>query len=231
MVRPLFRFLSLFASIGFLALAATPSQAAKNPQELVDRAGTTVMAMTQDESFGNAPDLLHRAKAIMIVPQLVKGGFIFGGEGGEGVLLRRTADGWSNPAFYGIGGISFGLQIGVEEAELVLIVMSDRALDRWMTGKFKLGADAGLTVLVVGANAEAATTGGGADVIAWARTKGAYGGITLSGAVIQPEGKTDAAYYHHPYTTSQIVFDNAGQNEGSDHLRRALEYAAGRPVR
>ena len=79
-------------------------------------------------------------------------------------------------------------------------------------------------VLVVGSNAEAATAGAGADVIAWARTKGAYAGLTLSGAVISPKTKTDAAYYHAPLTSKQIIFDNAGHNEGDHELRRALEH-------
>jgi lipid-binding SYLF domain-containing protein len=208
--------------------AAVPTRAAEHPQALVDRATATVNTMRSDGSFGNAPELLERAKAIMIVPQLVKGGFVFGAEGGEGVLLRKEGHGWSNPAFYNIAAGSFGLQIGLEESELVLIVMSNRALDAWMRGKFKLGADAGLTVLVVGTNGEVATAGAGADVIAWARTKGAYAGITLSGAVISPRTETDEDYYQQKVSAKQIVFDHAGHNDGAHELRHALERAVER---
>jgi lipid-binding SYLF domain-containing protein len=162
----------------------------------------------------------------MIVPQLVKGGFIFGAEGGHGVLLAKTHDGWSNPAFYSIGAGSFGLQIGLEEAELVMFVMSDRALNAWMKDEVKLGVNAGLTVLVVGSSAEAAaTTHGDVDVIAWARSKGAYAGITLAGSVIKPRNKANAAYYGERLRAREIVMHGAGHNKGAAILRHAIEEA------
>jgi lipid-binding SYLF domain-containing protein len=178
--------------------------------------------MHGDESFGTAPKLLRHAKAVMIVPQLVKGGFFFGGEGGNAVLLARTGNGWSYPAFYTLGGASFGLQIGVETAEVVFLVMSDRALNAWMRDEFKLGAQAGLTVLVVGSNAEAdATTTANVDVIAWARSKGAYAGVTLEGSVIKPRNAYTEAYYGRKLSAQEVVH-GTGANPGADGLRRSL---------
>jgi lipid-binding SYLF domain-containing protein len=140
------------------------------------------------------------------VPSLVKAGFFFGGEGGNAVLMTRGAAGWGSPLFYTIGSASFGLQIGIEVAEMVLFVMSERALRAWTEDQVKLGAKAGLTVLVVGSNAEAAaTTHGNVDVIAWAKSKGAYLGITLEGSVIKPRNEWNEAYYGRPVIPSQML--------------------------
>jgi lipid-binding SYLF domain-containing protein len=203
-------------------LIAGPALAGPDQQDVVDHAGATIQAMHGDESFGTAPRLLRRAKAVMIVPQLVKGGFFVGGEGGNAVLLARTGNGWSYPAFYTLGGASFGLQIGVETAEVVFLVMSDRGLNAWMKDEFKLGAQAGLTVLVIGSNAEAdATTTANVDVIAWARTKGAYAGITLEGSLIKARNSYDEAYYGRALSARDIV-RGTGANPGADGLRRSL---------
>lgn len=210
-------------------LSAGTAQAAQSTQSLVDRAKATVEDMKTDASFGNSPELLNRAKAVMIVPQLVKGGFIFGAEGGNGVMVARTGSGWSNPAFFGIGAGSFGLQIGLEQAELIMFVMSDRALQAWMKNEVKLGVNAGLTVIVVGTSAEAdATTNANVDVIAWARAKGAYAGLTLAGSVIKPNNKADAGYYGRKISAEDILLKGAGtpKNNGAGPLKAALSDAA-----
>lgn len=188
------------------------ARAGPDQTELLGRAKATLTEAQHDPQFGTAKDLFQRARAVMVVPQLVKGGLFFGGEGGNGVLMTRGADGtWGNPLFYTIGAVSFGLQIGIEVAEVVLFVMSDHALKAWTEDEVKLGAKAGLTVLVVGSNAEAATTThGNVDVIAWAKSKGAYAGITLEGSVIKPRNEWNEAYYGHPVVPS-VVLKNSGR--------------------
>ena len=99
------------------------------------------------------------------MPKLVKGGFIFGAEGGDGVLLRRTANGWGNSRFYGMGSASFGLQAGLEQAELIFIINSDRAISGIEHGNFKLGAGAGVTLVNLSSGAEGATTAHGGDIV------------------------------------------------------------------
>lgn len=192
-----------------LAAIAAPraARAATEQQELVARARTTMETARTDPQFGNSADLFKRARAIMVVPQLVKGGFFVGGEGGNGVLMaHNAAGGWSDPAFYVMGAVSFGLQIGLEVAEVVLFVMSDKALRAWMSDEVTIGAKAGLTVLVVGSNAQAAaTTNADVDVIAWAKAKGAYAGITLEGSVIKPRSEWNTAYYGHPVTPREVL--------------------------
>lgn len=205
-------------------LATAPAFAANEQQQLLEQSATTIAAMKSDSSFGNAKELLGRARAVMVVPQLVKAGFFLGGEGGSGVLTARGATGWSNPAFYTIGAASFGLQIGVETAEVVFFVMSDRALTAWMRDEVTLGAKAGLTVLVVGSNAQAATTSNAdVDVIAWARSKGAYAGVTLEGSLIKPRDSYNEAYYGKKMTVQQLL-SNANSPHGgqADPLRAAL---------
>jgi len=201
-----------------------PASAATEEQQLVDRAAITIKEARNDPSFGNAPALLQRAKAVMVVPELIKAGFFFGGEGGNGVLLARRDDGtWSDPAFYGLGSASFGLQIGVQSAEVVFFVMSDRALKAWMDDELKLGAKAGLTVLMLGSNAEAAlTSNADVDVIAWARSKGAYAGITLEGSVIKPRHQWNDAYYGRRVNPEDIVLAGAVTNPNTAPLRTAL---------
>jgi len=195
------------AVFGGMTLGTVAAQAAAEQADLIRRANATMQDAMNDAQFGNAAQLFQRARAVLVVPQLVKGGFFFGGEGGNGILLAHTAgNGWSNPAFYMIGSASFGLQIGVEVAEVILFVMSDRALQALLRDEVKLGAQAGLTVLVVGSNAQAATTTNpGVDVIAWAKSKGAYAGLTLEGSLIKPRNEWNTAYYGHPVKPRQVL--------------------------
>ncbi len=203
--------------------AASRAHAASDESNLVDRARITVDDLKKDREFGNARDLMTRAKAILIVPSLIKGGFFVGGEGGQGVLLRRNGTTWSDPAFYTLASASFGLQIGLEQSELVLFVMNDRALADFMSDEFKIGADAGLAVVTLGSNAEAATTSAaGADIVVWASASGAYAGISLNGSIIKPRSTWNEIYYGHAVSVMDIVTRNAVANPDSDRLRNDL---------
>ncbi len=169
-----------------------PAQAESDKAELLHDANRVVSHMRHDPAFGQARAMLDGARAVYIVPKLVKGGFIFGAEGGDGVLLRRTAHGWSTPKFYGMGSASFGLQAGLEQAELVFIINSDRALRGIEGGNFKLGANAGLTVVTLSAGAEGATTARGGDIVVWTSATGAYGGLSFNGSVIKADDDENA---------------------------------------
>jgi lipid-binding SYLF domain-containing protein len=187
-------------------------------------ATTTISNLRHDPMFATARATLRNARAVLIVPRLVKGGFIFGAEGGQGVLLARERRGWSEPAFYTLGSASFGLQIGLEEAELVMFIMSDRALRGIEEGKVKLGAGAGLTVVTLGGSAEAATAGNlSGDIILWSSAKGAYGGLTLNGSVVAPQDDTNADFYGHRVSVREILNGSAHNAEGA----RLSHYLAG----
>ena len=179
------------AALAILAFAA-PAQAASDKGELLRDANHAVTDFHRDPAFATARSMLKDAKAIYIVPKLVKGGFIFGAEGGDGVLVRRTARGWGTPSFYGMGSASFGLQAGLEQAELIFIINSDRALAGIEHGNFKIGAGAGLTVVNLSSGAEGATTAHGGDMVVWTSGSGAYGGISFNGSVISPDKDMNA---------------------------------------
>jgi len=220
----MFRLSRLAASAMLLAaaFAAPMAHAASDQQNLIDRARITIDDVHKDKAFGNAPELLRSARAILIVPRLYKGGFFVGGEGGDGVLLARTAHGWSQPAFYAMGSASFGLQIGLEQSEVVMFIMSQKALDAVLRNQFKIGANAGLAIVTLGSGVGAATTSAvGADIIVWASSSGAYAGITLDGSIIKPSPDSDRDYYGRNVTTRDILY-HGPSNPGTVALREAL---------
>jgi lipid-binding SYLF domain-containing protein len=145
----------------------------------------------------------HRARAIFIVPQMIRGGFIVGGSGGSGVLLARDlkTGAWSYPAFYTMGSVSIGLQIGADASEIVMMVMTEKGLNAMLSTEFKLGADVAVAAGPVGASAKAQT----ADVLAFGRSKGAFGGVSIEGAVIAPRDKWNNAYYGKPAGPVEIM--------------------------
>ena len=169
-----------------LTIFALPAQASEKGELLRD-ANKAVDDLKHDPAFATAARMMSGAKAVYIVPKLVKGGFIFGAEGGDGVLVPRTAHGWGEPKFYGMGSASFGLQAGLEQAELIFIINSNRALSGIEHGNFKLGAGAGLTIVNLSSGAEGATTAHGGDLVVWTSGSGAYAGISFNGSVISPD--------------------------------------------
>src|SRR6185312_371974 len=198
--------ISNLAAGAALAFALTASTAfASDQTELVAHATRVAEHMKSDPAFAAASDMLHRARAVLIIPGLVKGGFIFGAEGGNGVLLRRNGRGWSSPAFYSMGSGSFGLQIGLEKAEIVMLIMSDRALAGIQHDEFKIGAGGGITAVTLSSGAEGATSGHGGDIVVWTSATGAYGGLTFNGSIIKPRHEWNAAYYGHSVGVPAIL--------------------------
>jgi lipid-binding SYLF domain-containing protein len=204
-------------------LAATPAFAATGEQATVDHAVGTLQDLRGDKEFGNARDLLHRARAVLIAPRIFKAGFFLGGEGGTAVLMVRGAHGWSDPAFYTVASASFGLQIGAQESEMIMFIMSDKALNALMKNKVKLGANAGIAVATLGSTVEGATTThAGADIIVWASSSGAYAGLSLDGTVVDPQSEGDAHYYGRPVTSREIVLGGT-RTAAARSLVRAID--------
>ncbi|MBW1749745.1 MAG: lipid-binding SYLF domain-containing protein, partial [Deltaproteobacteria bacterium] len=162
----------------------------------------------------------HRARAIFIVPQMIRGGFIVGGSGGSGVLLHRDIKKgtWGYPAFYTMGSVSIGLQIGADASEIVMMVMTEKGLNAMLSTDFKLGADVSVAAGPVGASAKAQT----ADVLAFGRSKGAFGGVSIEGAVISPRNKWNNAYYGSPVGPVDILIRGSVSNPQADQLRSAM---------
>jgi lipid-binding SYLF domain-containing protein len=205
-MRPLLPILLLFAGL----LAAPAANAQSEQQEVIDGAQKTLAALHHDKAFGSARKLLPRARAIMIVPKLLKGGFIVGGEGGDGVLMVRKPDGsWSAPAFYAIGSASFGLQAGLEQSEMVLLVMTQKGVNGLLKDQFKIGAQAGISVATLGSGVEGAIGGiTPPDIVVWSSSSGLYGGLTINGSVIRPQPEDDKAFYGRALRTRDILYGN-----------------------
>jgi lipid-binding SYLF domain-containing protein len=183
----------LVAALGFSSLAlATPARA-DDKTELLHDANLTVNDLKSDPAFATAARMMRGARAVYIVPHLVKGGFIFGAEGGSGVLLRRAANGgWGTPRFYDLASASFGFQAGLQTAKLVFIINSERALSGIEAGNFKIGGQAGITVANLSSGAEGATTARGGDIVVWTSGTGLFGGLAFNGSAITPDRKKNA---------------------------------------
>jgi len=189
-------------------LASPVAHAQSNTQVVIDGARKTLADLRHDPSFGTIAQALRRARAVLIVPRLIKGGFIVGVEGGDGVLMVQARNGtWGNPAFYAIGAASFGLQAGLEQSELILLVMTQRGLDGLLQNQFKIGTQAGIAVATLGSGVEAAISGPTPpDIIVWSSSSGVYGGLTIDGSIIRPMPRNDAAWYGPQITTRDILF-------------------------
>lgn len=153
-------------------------------------------------------DLLENCSGVAIFPSVIKGGFVFGGRYGKGVVLHRdkkTGD-WSAPSFYTIAGGSWGLQIGGQVIDLVLVIPSERGMKGLLQNKFTIGGDAAVSAGPIGRNAEAGTDlllkGG---VLSYSRSKGLFAGISLKGAVIMPDNKANELYYKQQLSTEDIL--------------------------
>ena len=137
---------------------------------------------------------------------MVKGGFVFGAEGGRGVATCRTANGWSAPAFFAITGGSWGLQIGVEGVDLVMIIQNERGMKHLIESKFQLGADASAAAGPVGRHASADTDWKlETEVLTYSRARGVFAGLTLTGAAIRRDDDSTEAIYGHDANTGRIL--------------------------
>ncbi len=211
------------ATLGIATAAIRPALAGPEHQEVVDKAKATVDNFHLDTDYPEFKGILQRSKGVLVFPSLVKAGFIFGGEGGSGVLVAHGSTGWSYPAFYTMGSGSFGLQIGVQDAEVILALMTDKGLEQVMKSEMKLGADASVAAGKKGTGVEAATTTNfGADILSYAKAKGAYAGATFEGSVISSRDEWNAAYYGQKVLVEDIVRHQKVKNPGADALRTAL---------
>src|SRR5260221_5089643 len=174
---------------------ATPSASGKEAaQRIVDDSATAIKGMRSDAKFSSIEPFLKDARAVVIFPRLIKASFIFGGEGGTGVLVGRSADGsYSAPAFYGLGAGSVGPQIGYQEASVVLLLMNDHALSSLLRSGFTLGADVSVAAGTLGDSGKARSATTAKDVISFVDVGGLFAGASVDGAVVKPRPTLDRA--------------------------------------
>jgi len=207
-----------------VAVNAIPALAADSmeQQQLVDKAKMTIEAFAADPGVGPATrELKSETKALFIVPQFIRGAFVFGGAGGSGVLIVRDekTKKWSEPSFYTIGSASFGLQIGGDVSEMIFVVRNQKGMEEFYRTDFKLGADVSMAVGPAGEGAS--VKGITADVVAYAKKKGAFVGMAVDGSIIAVSDDSNAAYYGKPVRPTDIIVKQSVSNLKSADLRNA----------
>ena len=210
-----------FAAPLFTAL---PARADAKRQSLVDSCLKSARKVLGGKDFPDAAKQMPTAKAVLIMPELVQGGFFLGAAGGRGALMARNgAREWSPPAFYGMGSGSLGLQIGAKVSEIVFIIRTEKGLNAILDHKFKFGAEAGVTMVAIGIGLEgASTTAGGADIVAFGNSAGLFAGVSLEGSYLDADSDWNALYYGQGATTKAIVLDRRFSNPGAEPIRKYL---------
>jgi SH3 domain-containing YSC84-like protein 1 len=209
-----------------LLAAPHAARAQADQQELVDRATLTVQDLFR-RIAGRTDDplrLIRSARGVMVCPEVFRAGFFFGASGGGCVLIGRDPAGnWSYPAFYNMGSGSFGFQAGIQDAEVMMLILTDRGMAAVMDSQFKFGGDASLSFATLGTGIEGATTAGlGADIVMVNKSRGLFAGIALQGSVMTSATAGNQAYYGQPLAARQIAVQGLARNPGAEPLRETL---------
>ena len=198
------------------AIAATAENS--GPQGLVNEAVGVVQKMQNDPQL---KQLMQQAKGIYIVPNFGRGALVVGARGGEGVMLMHQDDTWAGPAFYNMGGISIGAQVGGSAGEIAFLLMSDNAVNNFLSeNAFSLNAGAGLTIVNYSANKQASW--GKGDIILWTDTEGAYAGATVSATDINWDEDSNRQYYNSQQVSPTDVLKGQVTNASAEPLKNAL---------
>jgi lipid-binding SYLF domain-containing protein len=215
--------------MGFMGLIGTSAWAGSARQDTDARLQSSVDVLhsimaTPDK--GIPEEVLSNAKCILVVPDLIKGGFIFGGKHGRGVASCRTEHGWSAPAFVSIGGGSWGLQIGVEGVDLVMLVMNEQGFQHLLSSKFALTGEGSVAAGPVGRHASAGTDWKmNTEVLTYSRSKGVFAGLTLEGAVVQQDDDSTRAIYGKHMRFRNILSGKVSTPESTEQFVKAVSDA------
>ena len=215
--------------MSLMGMIGTYAWAGSNREDSVQRLQSSVEVMhaimaTPDK--GIPEEVLSNAKCILVVPNLIKGGFIIGGKHGRGVATCRTSDGWSAPAFVSVGGGSWGLQIGVEGVDLVMLVMNEQGLQHLLSSKFQLTGEGSVAAGPVGRHASAGTDWKmNTEMLTYSRSKGVFAGLTLEGAVVEQDDDSTRAIYSKDMTFRNILSGKASTPKSADAFMKAVSEA------
>lgn len=230
--RPV-RLATLATSLAFFAGCSSPSKAnTKQDQYLVQQATLTVQSIFNGTTAASRPQkLLTKARAVLICPSVLRLSIVFGGAGGRCVLLSRDARGsWSDPAFYRLSGGSFGLQLGYQDAQVMLFIMTQHGLQALLDHQFKFDANAGVAFTSLAANAESSRTPGtNSDIYALQKANGVFAGVALGGTKLTSDSAADRSYYQQTVGPEDIVINMRVNNPAADPLRRILMSSAPAP--
>lgn len=210
----------------FTCLCWTPVWAdSMNQQQLVEKAQHTVTSFMEDPDLAWFQEHVKEAKAFLIIPQQLKAAFFFGADGGSGVLVARDDETgeWGEPAFYVLGGLSFGLQFGGEASEVIILAMTQGAVEKLYSSSFKLGGDISVATGPYGGGVEGATSANlNADFLSFSRSRGAYAGLSLEGSIIYADDDSNQAYYGKKIRPVDILVTKSVKNKHSAGLRQAI---------
>jgi lipid-binding SYLF domain-containing protein len=214
--------------MGFMGVGtgAWASSAREDSVARLQSSVEVIQAIMATPDKGIPEEVLNGAKCILVVPNLIKGGFIVGGKHGRGVASCRTSEGWSAPAFVSVGGGSAGLQIGVEGVDLVMLVMNDQGFQHLLSSKFELTGEASAAAGPVGRHASAGTDWKmSTEVLTYSRSKGAFAGLTLEGAVVQQDNDSTRAIYGKNVEFRNILSGKVATPKSAEAFMKAVSEA------
>ena len=219
-------FVTLVTLLFLGAATASWAETREEAQNRLDNAATVLHEILGAPDKGIPEEVLDGAKCVAVVPHMIKAGLVFGGENGRGVATCRTQHGWSAPAFFAITGGNWGLQIGVEGVDLVMIFQGEKGMQRLISSKFQLGADASAAAGPVGRHASANTDWKvDTEVLTYSRAKGAFAGLTLTGANLRRDDDSTDAFYGHEVTTHRILRGQVATPAGAHRFINAVKGA------
>jgi len=228
MVRSLIRSTIIAAAAAIAVTAFAPAAYAQaDQQKLIDQSAESFTNFIRDPDMKWFQQNLGRAKGVLIAPEVLKAGFIFGGSGGRAVLVAKDAKSgkWVGPAFYALATASVGFQAGVSVSEVITLVMTDKGMNALLSPSFKMGGDASVAAGPVGAGASSNVV---ADMVSFARAKGVYGGLNLDGTVVNTSDDWNQAFYGKKVTSPDILVRMNVSAKGAEKLLAEIAKAAGK---
>jgi SH3 domain-containing YSC84-like protein 1 len=205
------------------SMLAVPALTLANTSERLDSAADVLNSLTATPDKGVPLDLIKKAQCIVIVPSLKKAAFVVGGEQGKGFVSCRTKGGWSAPAAMQMEAGSVGFQIGGSETELVMLVMNEKGMDRLLSNKFTLGADASVAAGPVGRSATAKTdVAMTAEILSWSRSRGVFAGASLQGATLRQDADVNTELYGKPLTNREVLAGGVSAPPAAAKLMAAI---------
>ena len=228
MVRSFIRSTIVAAAAAIAVTAFAPAAYAQaDQQKLIDQSAESFSNFLRDPDMKWFQQNIGRAKGVLIAPEVLKAGFIFGGSGGRAVLVARDAKSgkWVGPAFYALATASVGFQAGVSVSEVITLVMTDKGMNALLSPSFKMGGDASVAAGPVGAGASSNVV---ADMVSFARAKGVYGGLNLDGTVVNTSDDWNQAFYGKKVTSPDILVRMNVSAKGAEKLLAEITKAAGK---
>ena len=223
--------LMLFVAVLSLAGLGWADSNRESSTDRLDNAGKVINEIMAAPDNGIPEEVLEHAKCVAVVPHMIKGGFVFGAENGRGVATCRTADGWSAPAFFAITGGSWGLQIGVEGVDLVMIIQNEKGMQQLLASKFQIGGDASAAAGPVGRHASAETNWKlETEILTYSRAKGAFAGLTLNGASVRRDDDSMKAIYGRNVTTRSVLLGKVAAPAAARSFLNAVRGAKAQAV-